>query len=85
MAQVLPMLTRARAFYSCGVLLNLPAHSRSGVRNDDGIVVFAPKEGRMLGRRRTGQMSGDVTIIGAGGQMSLKQSFTYTNTLDAVR
>jgi hypothetical protein len=41
MAQVLPMLTRARAFYSCGVLLNLPAHSRSGVRNDDGIVVFA--------------------------------------------
>jgi hypothetical protein len=41
MAQVLPMLTRARAFYSCGVLLSLPAHSRSGVRNDDGIVVFA--------------------------------------------
>jgi hypothetical protein len=36
MAQVLPMLTRARAFYSCGVLLSLPAHSRSGVRNDDG-------------------------------------------------
>lgn len=41
MAQVLPMLTRARAFYSMGVLLSLPAHSRSGVRNDDGIVVFA--------------------------------------------
>lgn len=53
--------------------------------SDDGIVVFAPKEGRMLGRRRTGQMSGDVTMTGAGGQMSLKQSFTYTNTLDAVR
>lgn len=41
MAQVLPMLTRARAFYSRGVLLSLPARSRSGVRNDDGMVVFA--------------------------------------------
>jgi hypothetical protein len=41
MAQILPMLTRARAFYSQGVLLSLPARSRSGVRNDDGMVVFA--------------------------------------------
>jgi hypothetical protein len=41
MAQILPMLTRARAFYSRGVLLSLPAHSRSGVRDDDGMVVFA--------------------------------------------
>jgi hypothetical protein len=41
MAQVLPMLTRARAFYSRGVLLSLPARSRSGVRDDDGMVVFA--------------------------------------------
>jgi hypothetical protein len=35
------MLTRARAFYSRGVLLSVPAHSRSGVRDDDGMVVFA--------------------------------------------
>jgi len=41
MARILPMLTRARAFYSHGVLLSLPARSRSGVRNDDGMVVFA--------------------------------------------
>jgi hypothetical protein len=41
MAQILPMLTRARAFYSRGVLLSLPARSRSGVRDDDGMVVFA--------------------------------------------
>ena len=41
MAQMAPMLTRARAFYSQGVLLTLPAHSRSGVRNEDGMVVFA--------------------------------------------
>ena len=35
------MLTRARAFYSQGVLLTFPARSRSGVRSDDGVVVFA--------------------------------------------
>jgi hypothetical protein len=45
MAQVLPMLTRARAFSSRGVLLRLPAHSRSGVRDDDGMVVFAMRAG----------------------------------------
>jgi len=41
MARILPMLTRARAFYSQGVLLTFPARSRSGVRSDDGVVVFA--------------------------------------------
>ena len=41
MAQVLPMLTRARAFSSRGVLLSLRGRSRSGVRDDDGMVVFA--------------------------------------------
>lgn len=41
MARILPMLSRARAFYSQGVLLTFPARSRSGVRSDDGVVVFA--------------------------------------------
>lgn len=34
-------LARANAFESCGVTLTFPARSRSGVRDADGIVVFA--------------------------------------------
>jgi hypothetical protein len=44
-SQVLPMwngaLSRARAFEWQGVTLKFPARSRSGVRADDGMVVFA--------------------------------------------
>ena len=44
-SQVLPMwngaLSRARAFEWHGVTLKFPARSRSGVRADDGMVVFA--------------------------------------------
>ena len=69
-----------------GPVPNQPVRSETILTGtDDGIVVFAPKAGRLLGRRRTGQMSGDIMVSGAGGQMSMKQSFTYTNTLEAVR
>lgn len=44
-SQVLPMwngaLSRARAFEWKGVTLKFPARSRSGVRADDGVVLFA--------------------------------------------
>ena len=44
-SQVLPLpsgaLSRARFFQSHGVVLESPARSRSGVRHDDGMVVFA--------------------------------------------
>lgn len=44
-SQVLPMwnsaLSRARAFEWQGIALKFPARSRSGVRADDGVVVFA--------------------------------------------
>jgi len=53
--------------------------------SDDGIAVFSPSLGRLLGRRRTGSMAGDVTMRGPMGEIAMKQSFTYTNTLDAVR
>ena len=53
---------------------------------DDGIVVFAPKAGRLLGRKRTGQLDGVLTMRGgAMGEMAMKQSYAYTNTLDAVK
>jgi hypothetical protein len=52
---------------------------------DDGIVVFAPKAGRLLGRKRTGQLAGQLTMNGPVGEIAMKQSYTYTNTLDAVK
>jgi hypothetical protein len=52
---------------------------------DDGIVVFAPTTGRLIGRRRTGNLQGELVMSGAAGSLTLKQSSMYTNTLDAVR
>jgi len=57
----------------------------TAIGKEDGIVVFSPSLGRLIGRRRTGTMNGDLTMRGATGEMSMKQSFTYTSTLDAVR
>jgi hypothetical protein len=52
---------------------------------DDGFFVFAPREGRVLGRRRSGKLEGDTNMTGAGGTMTVKQTYAYTGTLDAVR
>lgn len=51
---------------------------------DDGIAVFAPSAGRLLGRRRTGEMLGNLTMTGPRGQAAIKQSFAYKNSLDAL-
>jgi len=51
--------------------------------NTTGFYVFAPKPGRMLARRRTGKLAGDVNIAAAG--MTMKQTIDYTNTVDAVK
>jgi hypothetical protein len=77
---------QALSMRSAGPVPNQPVRAETVLTGtDDGIAVFSPKAGRLLARRRTGQMSGEVTMSGAMGQMSMKQSFTYTNTLDAVR
>jgi len=52
---------------------------------DDGYFVFAPKLGRLLARRREGRLAGDLIMRGSAGEMTLKQTYTYTNALDAVR
>ena len=51
--------------------------------DDQGFYVFAPKPGRMLARRRTGKLAGDVNIPTAG--MTMKQAIDYTSTIDAVK
>lgn len=67
-----------------------PVPGQPGMRSDatlegnsTGLYVFAPKPGRMLARRRTGKLSGDVNVAAAG--MTMKQAIDYTNTLDAVK
>ena len=51
--------------------------------DDKGFYVFAPKPGRMLARRRTGKLAGDVNIPTAG--MTMKQAIDYTSTVDALK
>jgi hypothetical protein len=67
-----------------------PVPGQPGMRSDvtmegnsTGFYVFAPKPGRMLARRRTGKLSGDVNIAAAG--MTMKQAIDYTNTVDAIK
>jgi hypothetical protein len=53
--------------------------------SDEGFFVFAPRAGRLLGRRYEGRLSGDVVLTGDSGQMNMQQSLSYTNTLDAEK
>ena len=52
---------------------------------DEGFFVFSPKSGRMLGRQRRGQMSGDAVMSGAMGSMTMNQVMSYTSRLEAVK
>ena len=51
--------------------------------DDAGFYLFAPKTGRMLARRLTGKLAGDVNIPAAG--MTMKQAIDFTNMVDAVK
>jgi hypothetical protein len=52
---------------------------------EEGYFVFAPKTGRLLGRRRKGKLEGPVKASGAMGEMQMNQSMTYTSDMDAVK
>ena len=60
----------------------LTAHSTL-VGNDDGIYIFAPATGRLLARRRTGALKGEIRYTGGPEPITLPQRMTYTNSLDA--
>ena len=65
---------------------NTPMRARSLIEGtDDGMVVFAPRAGRLLARRRTGALSGDVVMTGAQGEITMQQAFNYTGATDALR
>lgn len=69
-----------------GPVPNQPMRATSMLEGgDEGYFVFAPAAGRMLARRRTGKLEGDTFLRGAMGEMTMRQAYTYTSTLDAVR
>jgi hypothetical protein len=79
-----------RSTQRVNVHVDQPVPGQAGMRSDAtmegntaGFYVYAPKPGRMLARRRTGKLTGDVNIPAAG--MTMKQAIDYTNTVDAVK
>lgn len=52
---------------------------------EDGYFVFAPKAGRLIGRRREGKLEGPVKASGAMGEMQMNQSIAYTSTMDSLK
>jgi hypothetical protein len=69
-----------------GPVPNQPMRATSSMDGmEDGYYVFEPKAGRVLARRRSGRMEGDIFMKGSGGEMTMKQAYTYTGTVDAVR
>lgn len=60
----------------------LTAHS-AFAGNDEGIFVFAPALGRLLGRRRSGAMTGEIRYTGGPQPLTLAQRMTYTSAIDA--
>jgi hypothetical protein len=51
---------------------------------DEGFVVFA-KSGRMLGRQRTGTLSGGTTITGDAGSMEITQTSNFRSRIEVVK
>lgn len=51
---------------------------------DDGVFVFAPADGRILGRTRSGEMRGTLTVRGGAAPLAIPQSYRYRSTLTPV-
>ena len=52
---------------------------------ESGFFVFAPKTGRLIGRRQEGKLEGPVKASGAMGEMQMNQSLSYTSALDSLK
>jgi len=62
-----------------------PVRARSlATGTDEGVVLFS-KAGRMLGRQRTGTLTGGMTMTFDGGSMEVGQTFTYKNVIEVVK
>jgi hypothetical protein len=52
---------------------------------ESGFFVFAPKTGRLIGRRQEGKLEGPVKASGAMGEMQMNQSLSYTGAMDSLK
>lgn len=52
--------------------------------SDEGIFVFAPTPGALLGRRRTGTLAGSVTYVGGPAPIKIPYRLSYTNTITSL-
>ena len=53
--------------------------------DSDGVFVFAPTTGRLMGRRREGKMEGPVKLSGGMGEMQMNQYIEYTGVTEALK
>jgi hypothetical protein len=68
-----------------GPVPNAPVRAQTTLAgNHDGIFVFSPSVGRMLGRRRTGQMRGETVYVGGPQPIRITQVIRYTNDVTAI-
>jgi hypothetical protein len=64
---------------------NAPARGRTTLTGTDtGYFVFAPKAGRVLGRRHEGHFTGSM-VMGAPANMEMKQAIDISATVDELR
>jgi hypothetical protein len=52
---------------------------------DEGLWVFAPAEGRILGRAHSGDLSGTVVLRGGVAPVTMPQTYRYSSTLEPAR
>ena len=83
------LVVRSKQSMSATVSAPVP---NQGMRSDanltgesEGVYVFAPKTGRLVGRRTEGKLEGPVKLSGAAGEMQMSQSIAITSVMDAVR
>jgi hypothetical protein len=70
---------------SAGPVPGRPLTARSVLDGEDnGVYVFAPTRGRLLGRFRTGQLAGTITYEGGAQTVTIQQRYNYTNTIAAI-
>ena len=80
-----------RTKQTASVTISAPVPNQ-GMRSDalltgdsEGFFVFAPKTGRLIGRRTQGKLEGPVKLTGGMGEMQMSQSIAITSAMDAVK
>jgi hypothetical protein len=85
-AVIVELATQSEIISGTAVPRESGATMRSSLKGEEtGAFYFAPASGRLLVRRRTGRLSGAVTVSGGGQQIAIPQTFTYESRIELVR